>query len=98
MADKKMRAVIGRELGPVDNYELVETDVPQPRAHEVQIAVRVAGMGYVDALISRGLYQVKPQLPYCPGLEMAGTVSAVGSDVTSAKVGDRVCASAFGGA
>ena len=55
-------------------------------------------MGYVDALISRGLYQVRPQLPYCPGLEMAGTVSAVGSAVTSAKVGDRVCASAVGGA
>ena len=98
MSDMKMRAVIGRELGPVDNYELLETEIPQPRAHEVQIAVRVASMGYVDALISRGLYQVKPQLPYCPGLEMAGTVSAVGSAVASAKVGDRVCASAFGGA
>lgn len=93
-----MRAVVGRELGPPENYELIETDLPEPAEREIQIAVRVAGMGYVDALVSRGLYQVKPPVPYCPGLEIAGVVSKVGSAVESLALGDAVCASAFGGA
>ena len=92
-----MKAVVGQELGDADNYELIDVETPEPRKHEVQIKIQVAGMGYVDALISRGLYQVKPAPPYTPGLEFAGTVSAIGDDVTSVNVGDRVCASGFGG-
>ncbi len=97
MSSNQMRAVIAQELGPAENYELVNVDIPQPEANEVQIATRVAGMGYVDGLVSRGLYQVKPPIPYCPGMEVAGTVSAVGADVRTLSIGDRVCASAFGG-
>jgi NADPH2:quinone reductase len=92
-----MKAVIGEKLGPPENYRLVEIDVPEPGDGQVQIAVEVAGMGYVDALISRGLYQVKPPTPYSPGLEIAGKVSAVGSGVSSVQVGDTVAASGFGG-
>ncbi|HEY5646926.1 MAG TPA: NADPH:quinone oxidoreductase family protein [Pseudomonadales bacterium] len=92
-----MRAVIGDELGSPDHYVLKDVDVPEPGANDLQVRVLVSGMGYVDALVSRGLYQVKPPVPYCPGLEFAGTVSAVGERVQGFAVGDRVAVSAFGG-
>ena len=92
-----MKAVIAEQLGPSGNYQLIETPIPEPGPGQLQIKVLVAGMGYVDGLVSRGLYQVKPGVPYCPGLEMAGTVSKLGADVSAFTVGDRVSASAFGG-
>ena len=98
MTKETMRAVIGQKLGPPENYDLVEIDVPLPGPNDVQIAVQVAGMGYVDALVSRGLYQVKPTVPYCPGFEIAGTVRAVGTSVSTVSVGDRVCAPSLTGA
>ncbi len=96
-ATQDMQAVIGNELGPPENYRLTTLPVPQPGPRDVQLRVRVSGMGFVDALVSRGLYQVKPDVPYCPSLEFAGTVTAVGEQVTGFAVGDTVAASAFGG-
>ncbi len=92
-----MQAVRGETLGPPEHYELALLPVPEPGPGEIQVAVRVAGLGYVDALVSRGEYQVKPPTPYCPGMEIAGTISAVGAGVTDLAVGDRVAASGFGG-
>ncbi|MFK7915425.1 MAG: NADPH:quinone oxidoreductase family protein [Pseudomonadales bacterium] len=92
-----MKAVVAQQLGPSAHYNLLETDVPEPGPGQVQIKVQVAGMGYVDGLVSRGLYQVKPPVPYCPGLELAGTVSKLGAGVTTFALGERVSASAFGG-
>jgi NADPH2:quinone reductase len=92
-----MRAVLGQTLGPPDSYDLETVEVPRPAPGEVQIAVQVASMGYVDALVAQGRYQVKPSVPYCPGLEFAGRVSATGREVRDLKVGDAVAASAFGG-
>lgn len=92
-----MQAVRGESLGPPDHYELIELPVPEPGPGEIQVAVHIAGLGYVDALVSRGEYQVKPPTPYCPGMEIAGTVSALGADVKGLAVGDRVAASSFGG-
>lgn len=94
---KRMRAVIGQALGTPEGYELVETDVPAPGPDDLLVRVSVSGMGYVDALVSRGLYQVKPALPYCPGLEYVGTVAATGERVAGFKVGDVVAVSSFGG-
>ena len=92
-----MKAVVCQELGPPENYHLVDVPEPEPGPGEVQIAVRVAGMGYVDALVAAGRYQVKPPVPFCPGMEVAGTVSALGGDVDSLAIGDTVAASGFGG-
>ncbi len=96
-ASLSMRAVVGEALGPPDHYQLTTLPVPQPGPKDVLVQVNVAGMGYVDALVSRGLYQVKPDVPYCPGLEFAGTVVAAGDAVTDVAAGDIVAASAFGG-
>lgn len=92
-----MRAVIADELGPPENYHLREVPRPEPAAGQVQIQVEATGMGYFDALLARGEYQVKPPVPYCPGAEFSGTVSALGEGVQDVAVGDKVAASFFGG-
>lgn len=97
MTQQKMRAVVGEKLGSPENYALVEVAVPTPGPGEIQMQNLVSGMGYVDALVARGLYQVKPDVPYCPGLEFAGRVTALGSGVDDFAVGDLVTASGFGG-
>ena len=93
----RMQAVIGQELGTSACFERVEVDTPQPGTGEVLLQVLVAGMGYVDALVAQGRYQVKPPVPYCPSLEFAGRVVALGADVEGLAEGDIVAAAAFGG-
>lgn len=63
---------------------------PQPGAGEVLIALGGSGVNFADILMVSGLYQVKPDLPFVPGFEGAGTVTSVGSEVDSVSVGDRV--------
>lgn len=92
-----MKAVRAEQIGSVDDYVLVDVDAPIPRANEVQIKVHSCGMGYVDALVALGGYQVKPHTPFIPGLEIGGTISAVGQNVSKFNIGDRVMASLAGG-
>jgi NADPH2:quinone reductase len=67
------------------------------KAGEVRVGLRAAGVNFVDALITRGLYQYQPPLPFVPGLEAAGTVIECGPEVTDCAVGDRVIANAHTG-
>jgi NADPH2:quinone reductase len=90
------RAVIARELGPVANYTLVPNDPGPAGPDQIRLAVRAAGISYVDVLVSRGDYQIKPPTPFIPGSEFAGIVESVGEGVTHLAPGDRVMASAFG--
>lgn len=92
-----MRAVVGTRLGGPEHYELTEVPRRAPGAGEAEIAIAVAGMGYVDALIAAGGYQVKPPPPYCPSLEYAGRITRLGDGVEGLEVGQRVAAAAFGG-
>lgn len=92
-----MKLVEAQALSSLASYEMLERPVPTPTATEVLIRVRACGMGYVDALVATGGYQVKPPLPFTPGQEIAGVVEAVGGDVTNLKPGDRVMTSGFGG-
>jgi NADPH2:quinone reductase len=70
-------------------------DVPAPEPGPGQIAVRVLASpaNFPDALMCRGLYQVKPDLPFTPGVELCGSVTAVGEGVTGFAPGDRVIGS-----
>lgn len=87
-----MRAIqVSRHGGP-EVLELVELPDPEPGPGEVLVAVAVAGVNYVDTYHRSGLYPIPP--PFVLGNEGAGTVRAVGSDVTGVAVGDRV---AWGG-
>src|SRR5437879_7827393 len=84
-----MRALVCEELGSVS---VAETKGPEPAAGQIVIAVEAAGVNYVDGLFVHGRYQIKLPPPFVPGGEVAGTVSAVGPDVTSPPVGTRVVA------
>lgn len=87
-----MRAVICEELGPPEKLQVKEMADPEPGPGEAVVDVRAAGFNFPDTLIIQGLYQVKPEMPFSPGGEAAGVVSAVGEGVTNVAVGDRVIA------
>ena len=87
-----MKAIIARDFGPLE--ELVYADWPEPEAKgkTVIIDVETAGVNFPDGLLVQGLYQMKPQTPFVPGMEVAGRVAAIGEAVTGFAVGDRVAA------
>ena len=93
-----MKKVCCNEFGPPESLQRIEVDTPAPQAGEALISISAAGVGFVDGLMVQGLYQVKPPLPYYPGSEFAGVVSAVGESVTHVKPGDRVLGMATNGA
>ena len=92
-----MKAIQTTDLSSIDNYAPVDLPVPQPGEGEVRIRVAACGVGYVDALVALGRYQVKPSLPHVPGGEIGGLVEALGPGVTGCKIGERVLAQVRGG-
>lgn len=91
------RAVIGHEFGPPESYVLEEFDPGAPKEGEVRVAIKAAGVSYVDVLTAMGKYQFHPPLPFIPGSEAAGVVEALGPGVTNLAVGDRVFCGGMGG-
>ncbi len=87
-----MKAVVCREYKTP--FELFIEDVADPAAGagEVVIDVKSAGINFPDSLIVQGKYQVRPELPFTPGMEAAGVISAIGEGVTHLQVGMRVLA------
>jgi len=67
-----------------------EVPSPVPGPQDVKLAVHSAGLNFGDMLMAAGRYQIKPPLPFAPGMEVAGVVSAVGAEVHGLHVGDRV--------
>ena len=94
-----MKALVLHELTGIDGLKL-EHDWPEPalKPGTVLIDVATAALNFPDLLILKGLYQFKPPLPSIPGMELAGTIAAVGEGVARWKVGDRVIAYAPGAA
>src|SRR3954471_16466194 len=83
-----MRAIQIVELsGPDSALQLV--DIPEPDGEGVLIDVRAAGVSFPEVLQTRGAYQIKPELPFVPGSEVAGVVKRAGAGF---EVGDRVAA------
>ncbi len=79
------------ELGePVDALQLVERAVPVPGEGQVLVRVLASAANFPDVLMCRGVYQVKPELPFTPGREVCAEVVSAGPGVTRAAVGDRV--------
>ena len=85
-----MKAVRCKDWGPIDSL-LIE-DLPDlvPAAGEVVVDVKAAGVNFPDVLTVQGKYQVRPELPFTPGNEFAGTVRALGEGVTGFTVGQQV--------
>ncbi len=93
-----MRAVLCEAWGEPEGLRLGEVDAPEPGPGEVRLAVHAAGVNFADILMVAGKYQEKPPFPFTPGLEAAGVVEAVGSNVTRIAPGDRVLALPASGA
>jgi NADPH2:quinone reductase len=94
-----MKALVLHELNGIEGLRL-EQDWPEPQLQPGSVLVDVvtAALNFPDLLILKGQYQFKPALPLIPGMEMAGTIAALGEGVTRWKVGDRVIAYATGAA
>lgn len=88
-----MRALLCREYGPIDRLKVEEVPSPRPGANEVLVEVKASALNFPDALLVQGLYQVKPPLPFSPGMELAGVVKESGAGVRGISPGDRVIAS-----
>jgi NADPH2:quinone reductase len=85
---KIMKAIQVKQPGGAEAMELAELPVPQPKANEAVVKVAASGVNFIDVYFREGRY--KASVPFVLGQEGAGVVSAVGSDVTSVKQGDRV--------
>lgn len=93
-----MRAVRCHDHSGPSGLRVDEVPSPELSSGEVKVAVKAAGVNFPDVLLSRGKYQFKPDLPFAPGGEVAGVVTAVGDGVTDLSVGDRVAATMLHGA
>lgn len=80
-----------RQLGGPESLNLEEVAPGEPAAGMVRIRVRAAAINFPDALMVAGLYQVKPELPFVPGVEVSGEVVSAPPG-TGFKAGDRVMA------
>lgn len=87
-----MRALQVLGYGPDDHITVRDVAQPEPRPGEVRVRVHACGVSYVDLLLARGAYQVRPAPPFIPGSEYAGVVDAIGPDTETGLVpGDLVC-------
>src|SRR4051794_14770216 len=69
---------------------LRDVAAPEPEPGQVLVRVLAAAANFPDALLCRGLYQVRPEIPFIPGIELCGEVVRVRAGVTSHAVGDRI--------
>jgi NADPH2:quinone reductase len=91
-----MRAIRVEQFGGPDVMQLVDLPDPAPGPGEVAVQLHAAGVNPVDAYVRTGQYARLPQLPYTPGSDGAGVVTALGEGVTTRAVGDRVYVAALG--
>ncbi|MCP2297608.1 NADPH2:quinone reductase [Nocardia amikacinitolerans] len=86
-----MKAWRVHELGrPRDVLRFEEVADPEPGSGQLLVRVLAAPANFPDVLLCRGEYQIKPPLPFTPGVELCGEVVAIGAGVTRFAVGDRV--------
>jgi NADPH2:quinone reductase len=87
-----MRALRCHTLGDMGSLQVDEVPPPSCGPGQVRIAVKAAGVNFPDILMIEGKYQVKPPMPFIPGLEVAGEVLEVGAGVGHVQPGSRVLA------
>ena len=85
-----MRVVVGERLGGPEVLSVAEREAPRPGPGEVVVDIAAAGVNYMDIYQREGVGNYKTEPPFVPGAEGAGTVIAVGADVTGLAAGDRV--------
>ncbi|MCV9938901.1 NADPH:quinone oxidoreductase family protein [Boseaceae bacterium BT-24-1] len=90
-----MKAIQYSRFGGPEVLEIIETDQPSAGPGEVLIAVGAVGVNFFEVLMRQDRYVVTPPLPFSPGVEIAGTIAALGEGVTTFSVGERVAAALY---
>lgn len=87
-----MRAVVASDYGPPESFTLADLPTPEPGPGQIQVRVRAASINPGDIVIPGGAYRAQAPLtfPHVPGNDFAGTVTAVGDDVTAFRAGDEI--------
>jgi NADPH2:quinone reductase len=83
-----MKAIQVTQFGGPEMMKYVDLPTPEPNPYEALVKITAVGVNFIDVYNREGRYKVS--LPFIPGQEAAGTVTAVGKDVTTVKPGDRV--------
>jgi NADPH2:quinone reductase len=83
-----MKAIQVKHVGGPEAMELVDLPVPQPQPNEAVVRIQASGVNFIDVYVREGRYPTP--LPFVPGQEAAGVVSAVGADARGVAIGDRV--------
>jgi NADPH2:quinone reductase len=87
-----MKAIVCNNFGPIRNIEYKDVDEPNLDENSILIKVSSVGVNFPDGLLVQGKYQLKPETPFIPGMEVAGEVIGLGSKETDFAVGDRIAA------
>ncbi|MEJ2377389.1 MAG: NADPH:quinone oxidoreductase family protein [Pseudolabrys sp.] len=87
-----MKAVLCTRLGGPDDLELADIATPELGPGEVLVRIAAVALNFFDTLIIAGKYQTKPEMPFSPGAEFAGTVEKLGPGISAPAVGTRVLA------
>lgn len=87
-----MKAIRAHQWCEPKDLRIDEVERPKPQAGQVLVKVRAAALNFPDILLIAGKYQVKPPLPFTPGLEVAGTIEEMGAGVSEFTPGQRVMA------
>lgn len=97
MVAQTMRGLLVSDYRGTSATRLATLPVPVPEPGEVLIRVGASALNFLDLLMIEGKYQVKPPLPFVPGRDLAGEIVALGAEVASLRIGQRVAAQpAFG--
>lgn len=87
-----MKAIVCNNFGPIKDIEYKDVDEPNLSEDTILIKVSSVGVNFPDGLLVQGKYQLKPETPFIPGMEVAGVVIGIGSNNSDFVVGDRVAA------
>jgi NADPH2:quinone reductase len=87
-----MKAIVCNNFGPIRDIQYKEVDEPSLGEDNLLIKVNSVGVNFPDGLLVQGKYQLKPETPFIPGMEVAGEVIGLGSKETDFAVGDRIAA------
>lgn len=85
-----MKAIVCNMFAPVSELALQDVSEPEAKKGQVVIDVAAAGVNFPDSLLVQGLYQMKPEFPFIPGSEVAGTISSIGEGVPDLKLRQKV--------
>jgi len=92
-----MQSWLCSETGSIEDLVITEAQAKEPSAGQVAIRVAACGINFPDVLMIQGRYQMKPPLPFVPGGEVSGTITAIGEGVKGLTKGQRVMATVFFG-